>query len=227
VSRRKATSLARPPTGRTSPTGDLLILCACKNWQAVLEEVLARPHALGIRPLRGAVVRHFTMGHDAGIRMHGPAVARSQVLRFDHALLVLDYHGSGATAPAEMVQDDLSADLAQDWQDRAAAVVVEPELEAWLIGAGKHFASLVDAQGLDARNWWRNNAFWLDGAAKPADPKAAVESLLAAHHRIRSGPNYRYLARRASLRPDACVTPSFKHFVSTLRGWFPPDPEAP
>ena len=74
---------------------DLVVLVADKNMQFALRGVLERPQALGIRPVSYEFRTH--PGRDGGVRASGPEVMAGEHSRFRHALVLLDFDGSGET----------------------------------------------------------------------------------------------------------------------------------
>ena len=98
---------------------DLFILVADKNMHFALHGALSRPAALGIRQITYEFREHSE--RDGGVRSTGPEILALQRAQFDHALLVLDYEGSGT--------------------DLATAVDLEAQLDAIIVlrAAPAHF----------------------------------------------------------------------------------------
>ena len=70
-----------------------MLLVADKNAHFALKGALARPEAMGIRPIEFEFRVH--PGRDGGTRKTGPELLALERRRFRHGLLVLDYEGSG------------------------------------------------------------------------------------------------------------------------------------
>ena len=143
---------------------DLVVLVADKDMQHALKGLLSRPQAMGTRPI----------AHDIYVHpLHDPACARPEGVQFlsrfaaqyDHGLLLFDHEGSGCEAtPAEELQNEIDRRLALSaWGERARAIVLDPELEAWvlvklspcrprdrLVGEDAVASRLADRQRLDA-----------------------------------------------------------------------------
>jgi hypothetical protein len=113
---------------------DLVLLVADKNAQFALKGALGRPEALAIRSIEFEFRVH--PGRDGGARRTGPEVLALERRRFKHALLVLDFEGSGTDSPnAKGLEEQLDERLKTQWKEKAKAIVIEPELDAWVWGS--------------------------------------------------------------------------------------------
>src|SRR5258707_585246 len=113
---------------------DLVLLVADKNAQFALKGALGRPDALEIRPIEFEFRVH--PGRDGGARKSGPELLALERRRFEHALLVLDFEGSGTELPnAKDLEAQLDARLSGRWKEAAKSIVIEPELDVWIWGA--------------------------------------------------------------------------------------------
>ncbi len=203
---------------------DLVVLVPDSHWRAVIEAIIPRHRALGTRPIvmKEPIVQSR---RDPGVRSEGPAMLRLHARTTQHALLILDFEGSGARGSAEGLRGDLQQRLDEDWNGQALALVVEPELEAWLWGASDHLPAVIERPDAPRpSDWARTQGRLGRGVAKPDRPKEVLEAWLKAHRDAPSASIWRGLAMRASLDPTRCQQPSFQRFVRTLREWFPPPP---
>ncbi len=165
---------------------DLVVLVADKNMQATLRGALARPEALGIRPISFDFRVH--PGRDGGARTSGPAVLATEHRRFSHALLVLDLEGSGSNTEDRIaLERELDERLSVQWEDRAKSVVIAPELDAWMWGADNALRDVFrwPLPGT-IREWLLADGFEIDAAGKPARPKEALEAIVRVHRQARS-----------------------------------------
>lgn len=199
---------------------DLVILVADKNTQYALRGALNRPDALGIRTVAHEFRTHI--GRDGGARTTGVDVLARERRRFSHALLVFDLEGSGA-ADAQSAADlerELDAQLQLHWGMRAKAIVIAPEVDAWVWGADNALRECLHwpLEG-SIRDWLRSRGFAFDVHDKPARPKEAMEELVSVHRLPRSSALYEKITSRISLR--RCVDPAFLRLRATLAGWFP------
>ena len=200
---------------------DLFVLCPDIQWDATLHAILERPDALKIRPVTFEV-RRVPGRTDGWVRSQGVAFLRPLRPTYDHALMVFDHEGCHDPRAAGELEPALDASLGVDWSDRGAAIVVEPELEEWLVGAHRWLPNLIGTAGPSVREWWVAQGHWGDDCPKPERPKEALQDLLDARGVPRSSATYRKIAAGASLSVDRCQSRSYQRFVAALRRWFPP-----
>ena len=145
---------------------DLILLVPDKNTEFVVRGALARPEALGIRKIDFEVL--VEQGRDGGVRRRGSQILGVQHARFSHALLLLDYEGSGSSVAAVRLEAQLDASLFQQWGDRAKAIVVEPEMDVWMWGAETHLRSAMDWHFVEEiRPWLVSQSFAFSADGKP------------------------------------------------------------
>lgn len=196
---------------------DLVVLVADTDLQQVVSELLTRrTAALGIRPPTFDAVRASNRDHECWQR--GGKILSGYLTTHRHALVVFDAAFEGASG-AERLRTDVQAQL-QAWEDRAAVVVVEPELEVWAFSA--RLTHLEQALGWDpgtlraalrAEGWWGDEA-------KPDDPKGALQ--WAARQR-RTTLNPRWFERLAAqVSTQGCTDEAFRAFTDAVTRWFPP-----
>ena len=101
--------------------------------------------------------------------------------RYRHAMVVFDRDGCGSANSREIIQKEVETQLnTNGWRGRAKAIVIEPELEAWIWSDAP--------QALRAMNWsksytelqefLRGRNLWPKRSPKPPDPKAAMKATL-------------------------------------------------
>ena len=105
-----------------------------------------------------------------------------------------------------------------DW---ARAVVIEPELEAWVFSGSVHVAQALGwtDQSSALREVLASQNLWPDDCHKPPDPKAAMEWALRRARVPRSSSIYGDLASTVSTRN--CTDRAFVRFRGLLQDWFP------
>jgi hypothetical protein len=189
--------------------------------EAVVNAVLERHQALGTRRIERTVLVHPQ--RDSACYHDPTSLLRESLGAARHALVVLDRAWEGAPdLPTPELEAEVDRRLLQLGKGWAKTVVIEPELEIWLF---RRSPRLDDALG------WRNRqpglqeqlataGLWPHDAAKPSDPKRAIEWALREARRPRSSSIYREIASTVGLKD--CVDASFLRFQSTLRDWFPP-----
>ncbi len=201
---------------------DLVVLVADKDMQHALKGLLSRPQAMGTRPI----------AHDIYVHpLHDPACARPEGVQFlsrfaaqyDHGLLLFDHEGSGCEAtPAEELQNEIDRRLALSaWGERARAIVLDPELEAWVWSNSPHVDRVTGWSGRtpSLRDWLIDKGWMQANASKPLRPAKAFREALRVARVARSASLYRQIAEQVSLQ--RCKDRSFRRLRSTLREWFP------
>jgi len=202
---------------------ELIVLVADSNTEYTIKGLLSRPEALGIRRLSTSAVRHPE--RDPGCLLRAPEFLRPFCGRYHRALVMLDREGSGREGELrEDLERDLEHRLAADWHDRAAAVVLDPELEVWLWSDSPHVDAVLGwrDRSPDLRSWLRERSLLAGNSIKPRQPKEAVEKALRVVWKPRSSVLYRRLAEQVSLR--RCDDPAFRKFRTVLQSWFPASP---
>jgi hypothetical protein len=201
---------------------DLVFLVPCLDLWETMHGLLNRPEALGIRPISYRPFKHTL--RDSGAFRGCQEMLRTEVRRARHALVLCDQHGCGRE---HLSRDELEADmerrLAQNgWEGRSAAVVIDPEAEAWFWSDSPHVAEVLGWSSGHAslRDWLMGMGYLQPGAAKPSQPDEALDKALRIAKKARSSSLFRHLAERVSL--ERCTDPAFLKLKSVLRAWFPP-----
>ena len=205
------------------PRHDLVVLAADKDTKEAIDGLLTiRTKALGIRPITHDIITHPQ--HDPGCLKQ--SVGLLSVYRRTHryALAVFDREGSGReTASRIELETTVEAELkAAGWGDRAAVIVIDPELENWIWSPSPHVASSLgwNQTNQSMQEWLVANK-WLAEVAqiKPERPKEAMEAVLRLVKKPRSSALYRAISEKVSL--VKCTDPAFAKLGDTLRTWFP------
>jgi len=87
------------------------------------------------------------------------------------------------------------------WRERAAAIVVDPEIDAWVWSDSPRVEAVLGWTGRDPdlRSWLRDHELLDPSSPKPGRPKEAVEKALQLVRKPRSSALYRQLAREVGL----------------------------
>lgn len=200
---------------------DLIVLLPGKDEKAALQALLGREAALGIRPVSADFETHPE--RDPGCRLRSNQYLQRYIRRYRHALVVFDHEGCGKETRSRV---DLEAEVetalaSSGWGDRAAAIVIDPELEVWVWSPSPHVPMALGWTGSmdDLKVWLSEKRLWRPGEPKPHCPKEAVEAALQRAKRPRSSMIYGELARIVGL--TSCADPAFQKLRKVLREWFP------
>jgi hypothetical protein len=200
---------------------DLVVLTADKNMKFAIEGLLNRPQVLGIRPM--APVFYIHPERDPGCLLRADAFLRPFARRFTHAIVMFDREGCGKEKRTrEVLEQQVALALSRSgWADRAAVIVIDPELENWVFSDSPEVDAAMGWGGNNPplRTWLVDQNYLAAGEAKPARPKAAMEAALS-HMRVpRSSFIYGDLAQRVGF--GRCTDGAFQKLKATLRTWFP------
>lgn len=209
---------------------DLFVVVADLDAENAIRTLLCqRQPALGIqldfkpdRPPNGDMLRYW--GRDSGCYKDAVDLLRPPQQTHRHGLLCFDRHGSGAESRArEEVEAEIEDHLvASGWpRGNVAAVVLDPELEAWVWSSSPHVAEILGWRGerenmisfLQARKLWEPNS------PKPSDPKEAMRQALRSKQKMGGARLFAELASRVTLQ--GCQDPAFQKLQQTLARWFP------
>lgn len=200
---------------------DLIVLVADSNMKAAMQGVLGRTDSLRIHPIDFEILVHPE--RDAGCRLRGWELLRTQQLSYRYCLLAFDREGCGAEATG---RGDLEAQAERQlseggWDGRSVAIVIEPELDVWMWSDSPHLDDILGWQGRQPslHEWLEKNGHIVFGETKPPRPKETLEAAVRIARKARSSALYREVAERVSL--ERCTDPAFSKLRMTLRHWFP------
>ncbi|MEK7384329.1 MAG: hypothetical protein AAB262_13720 [Elusimicrobiota bacterium] len=203
---------------KSAARSDVVILVADVCMEATVRGLLSRWKSLGIRQVQFDLYRHPEK--DPGCRTHGADFLAPLRAKYEHALLMFDHEGCGDCATSAIGHEAvLGTALARSWGDRAAALVIEPELDIWVWSRSPHVESVLGWSGRRPalRDWLVQKEFLVNATAKPSRPKEALEAALRHVKKPRSSAIYQALAEKVSLQE--CVDPSFARFRAILKKW--------
>lgn len=200
---------------------DLVVLVADKNMEFAVKGVLGRNQSVPMREV--LPVFHVHPEHDPGCLLRGHMFLKPFVNRFAHALILLDCEGSGhERRDRDAIEKEIEDRLAKSgWEHRAAAIVIDPELEIWVWSDSPHVDNVLgwDNQQPALRDWLQHEGYLCAEHIKPKRPKEALELALRKARKPRSSSLYLKLAQKVSLA--RCVDPSFVKLKTVLQEWFP------
>lgn len=209
---------------------DLIVIVPDGAILNVVQTLLGERHrSLQIRELSFEVRKDPL--HDASPETKAVDILRGYLRSHKRAMVMRDLAGSGwEMRGANALEGKLThALLANGWtMERVVAIVIEPEIEAWLRLGSTHLRKLVEERArrntdLAGLLFSQQVQKAIEGSGgeskgKPDRPKEAFEGLLEEFGIPRSNALYRELARHESL--EGCVIPSFRRFVDSLHRWF-------
>lgn len=202
---------------------DLVVLVADKNMEFAVKGILENHRKLGIHPLPEERRTILQAQQDAGCFRRCDDLLRPFSKDFTHALVLLDREGSGKE---KLSREEMEADIekrlaASGWNERAVAVVFDPELEIWVWSDSPQVDEVLGwgTRAPNLRTWLVEKAWLQPGEIKPARPKEALEDVLREIRRARSSAIYLELAKKVSFQK--CTDPAFLKMKETLQNWFP------
>ena len=206
---------------------DLVVLVADRNMEAVASGLLSRVPSLNVRPIESVMYVHPE--HDPGCRIHCHDFLRPFANLFRNALVMFDQDGCGRKdSSAFDLETEAERQLSKaGWGDRAAVIVLDPELEIWVWSNSPHVARCLGWKGSyqEIIDHLVDRGLWETGQDKPTRPKDAVRMLLRRARKPRSSSIYEDMARTVGLRQ--CRDRAFAKFKALLQGWFPQESETP
>jgi hypothetical protein len=202
-------------------TKDLIVLVADQDMLFSVRGLLSRPTALGTRPIAHDIYPHPY--HDPACLLEAHNFLRPFIGSYARALVVFDREGCGQDQkPRDELERIVERRLAQNgWDDHAAAVAIDPELENWVWSNSPRVELVLGWKGMQPSlsEWLIQDGFAQERCHKPARPKEAMEKALRMSKKSRSSSVFGQLAERVSV--EGCADPAFNKFRGTLRTWFP------
>jgi len=199
---------------------DLIVLVADLDTETALREILQRPEALGIRKIAVTFRRH--PGRDSSCLLDAHEFLRPFQNQFLRCLVAFDKDGCGQEPqPREQLENRVESLLeTSGWRQRSAAVVLDPELEAWVWSESPHVSKALGFSDLnETKRFLEERGFDLDQRSKPLRPKEAMKAALKQNRKHSSAAIFGRLAKAVSLKN--CQDPAFEKLRRILGEWFP------
>lgn len=197
-------------------------------FQAFLEPGY-RCEKLGTGPFAFDAEQDLILGgkNDPGVLKEAHLKLKGYLNTHEHAVVVLDAafgHHLGAGEITALIERNLES---VGWQREAFAVLtIEPELEVWLFQESPRAEDIIfrrcdsERRPRSLRHWLAGQGQWPDGAAKPPNPKEAVQRALRHFSPGRADMLiYAEICRSASVL--RCQDPVFCKLREALQRWFP------
>lgn len=201
---------------------DLVVLVADKDMEHALKGILSQPGRVGMRPILRDILTHPEK--DPGCLLRAHDFLRTFVNRYHHALVLFDFEGCGKeNIDRQALEESLERRLAENgWEDRAAAIVIAPELEVWVWGESPKVREVLGWKDENLRGWLEQEGYTFSPLGKPDRPKEAMEAAIRQKRQPRSSAMFEKIASNVSL--NKCVDPAFQRLCGLLREWFPENP---
>jgi hypothetical protein len=199
---------------------DVIFLVADNGMKHVVKGFLGRePHrrlGCGAFALDPDLEIRVEPTKDPGVYGKARELLRSYVRTHRRAIVILDADWNGSPGAAT-IREQVGQHLKADWAE-FAVIVIEPELEAWLMNDGPHLATIFRCPE-NYRQILARAGHWPAGLAKPPRPKEALEYLRHRHRARATNAEFGKLAATMSVRQ--CQDPAFLQLRDQLRIWFP------
>lgn len=207
---------------------DCLFLVADKDMEGMLKGFFGRDRfhlSLNCGPFQFQAGQDLLVAHglnDPGLYGRANELLKSYRGTHRHAVVMLDAQWDGSPG-AETIRGRIQAHLLDaGWlENDACAVVIDPELESWVWQENPHICSALGygQEFSRLRGELASRNFWPAEAAKPPNPKEAMEWVLRTARKPRSSSIYQQMAARVSVK--GCTDPAFLSLLAALRRWFP------
>ena len=205
---------------------ELFVVVADLDAENVIRTLLKdRQEALDIELdfAAGTDLLRYT-GRDCGCRTDAVKILRRVQETHDRALIIFDHHGSGSEdTAAPDLEGQIEKGLARSgWlPQRVAAIVIDPELEAWVWSGSPQVSKVLGwKQGHPAlRGFLAAGGHWPAALSKPPDPKKALEEATRRTRTPRVSSLFSDLAATVSVK--GCSDRAFLKLTDALRKWFP------
>lgn len=199
---------------------ELVILVADKNMEFTMKGLLQRSQSFGIRQITYDCFPHLE--RDPGCLLRGHDFLRQFQSHYNYAIVMFDYKGCGKE---QCSIDDLVIEVEDrlfrsGWSNRAAAIVINPELDAWIWSDSSNVDLILGWAGRnpDLRSWMFGKGMVESLSSKPRQPKEALEEALRIVGKPRSSSIYFKIAQLVSF--ERCIDQAFLKLKTTLSKWF-------
>ena len=199
---------------------DLVILAADGQIEFAVKGLLTRNQSIGFREISFNIYVHPEK--DPGCLLRSHDFLRPFHRQYTHACVMFDRMGCGKEElPRESLELEVEERLSKTgWGDRAAVIVLDPELESWVWSDSPEVAPILGwaDKSPSLLVWLQQNGYLGAHQRKPERPKKAMEEALRIAHKGRSSSIYLELAKRVGV--NRCVDPAFTKFKLRMSQWF-------
>lgn len=194
---------------------DLVALVADGTMRSVLNNLLARDKAFGIRKIQIEIFVH--PHHDPGVYNDAGSFLSPFTINYKYALVLFDREGCGQENKSSIelqsiVQKQVNI---HGWEHRSGVIVLDPELESWVWTRSHHVSRVLDIEKQELLELLQGDD---PNCQKPSHPKELMEKILQRSRIPRSSALYEDLAKSVSFK--RCSDPSFQQLKHNLIEWF-------
>lgn len=207
---------------------DCIFLLADKNMEGAFQGFFTRDGfhlSMQIARFNFDPTKDIIVGagaNDPGVYKRAHQLLRLYIRAYLHAIIVLDSEWEGSPG-AVTIRDDIRENMVNNgWEsDRFEVIVIEPELEAWILQDSPHVAQAFNfREHTSLRVWLQQEGLWNNQLTKCPEPKEAIQKIERVTGTPRSSAIYKRITNRVSIR--YCVDASFQSLCDVLQRWFPP-----
>jgi hypothetical protein len=199
---------------------DIVFLVADQGIKQVLKGFLSRQPHLRLECAEFSIDSEAEIlvepTRDSGVYGKAHELLKPYANSYYHAVVILD-EDWGGTPRADAIRQHIGERMAEVWKE-FAVIVIEPELEAWLMSRNEHLARILRCPE-NYREILATAGFWPADLAKPPRPKEALEYLKRRHRARTANADFGKLAEAMSVQ--RCQDPAFLQLRDQLRTWFP------
>lgn len=201
---------------------EIIFLVADKSMKSVVEGILSRPEALGIRNFKMDIRSH--PHHDPGCYLESHEYLRPFINQYEYSLVMFDHEGCGKEeSTRESLEREVEERLSNNgWSRKSSVIVIDPELEIWVWSDSPDVEDVLGWKGssIKLRDWLSDKNFLSPGESKPIQPKEAMKKALREVRKRYSPAILKQLSQKVSF--SRCEDSAFTKFKTTLNEWFPP-----
>jgi hypothetical protein len=203
---------------------DIIFLVADNGMAQVVTGFLGRQHchqSLGCAEFTFDAREDLIVSpwKDSGMLKQARGLLMSYVATHQRAVVIVDNDWRG-TPGAPALRAGIEASLSDQWKE-LSVIVIEPELEAWIMNDNPHLAGIFRCPD-NYRKLLADAGHWPEGLAKPPRPKEALEYLKMKNKGRPLKADFRKLAAVMSVR--RCQDQAFNQLREQLTAWFPVTP---
>lgn len=203
---------------------DIVFLLADKGMELVITGFLGRPRfhrslrcgEFAFNPRLDVIV---SPTKDSGMPKFARGLLKSYERTHRRAVVIVDADWVGSPGAATL-RERVEQAMSEGWKE-FAVIVIEPELEAWMMSDNSHLATIFGCPG-NYRELLAEAGWWPADRAKPPRPKEALGHLKQ-RYRARAG-NAEFGKLAAVMSVRQCQDPAFIQLRDQLRTWFPEQP---